>query len=74
MLFFPILPRMLKWLIVLFATVLVVGLVQARTARRPAAGRLPGDIRFRLRGRDYSFPFASAVVFSLIAALIGWLL
>jgi hypothetical protein len=24
-------------------------------------GRLPGDMRFRLRGREYSFPFASAV-------------
>jgi hypothetical protein len=44
---------MLKWLIVLFAAVFVVG---------------------RLRGREYSFPFASAVVFSLIAGIIGWLL
>ena len=62
---------MLKWLIVLFATVFVIGLMQSRWQQ---AGRLPGDLRFRLRGREYSFPFASAVVFSVIAGLIGWLL
>jgi hypothetical protein len=45
--------------------------VQPRLQR---LGRLPGDLRFRLRGREYSFPFASVIVFSLVAALIGWLI
>ena len=62
---------MLKWLIVLFATVFVFGLLQQRLL---PPGRLPGDLRFRLRGREYSFPFASVIAFSLLAALIGWLL
>lgn len=62
---------MLKWLIVLMATVLVIGLLQPRL---PRPGRLPGDLRFRLRGRDYSLPFASVILFSLVAALIGWLI
>lgn len=62
---------MLKWLIVLVATVFVIGLLQPRLRQ---AGRLPGDLRFRLRGREYSFPFASVILFSLVAALIGWLL
>lgn len=62
---------MLKWLIVLFATVFVVGLLQPRLLQ---LGRLPGDLRFRLRGREYSFPFASVILFSLLAAFIGWLL
>jgi hypothetical protein len=62
---------MLKWLIVMVATVFVIGLLQARL---PSRGRLPGDLRFRLRGREYSLPFASVIVFSLVAALIGWLL
>ncbi|MDP2809285.1 MAG: DUF2905 domain-containing protein [Rhodocyclaceae bacterium] len=65
---------MLKWLIVMVAAVFVVGLLQPRLARRLPLGRLPGDLRFRLRGREYAFPFASAIVFSLVAALIGWLL
>ncbi len=62
---------MLKWLIVLFATVFVFGLLQPRL---PQLGRLPGDPRFKLRGREYSFPFASVILFSLLAAFIGWLL
>ncbi len=62
---------MLKWLIVLFATVFVFGLLQPRLQQ---LGRLPGDLRFRLRGREYSFPFASVILFSLLAAFIGWML
>ena len=50
---------MLKWLIVPVAAVFVVGLLPPRLARRLPPGRLPGDLRFRLRGREYSFPFAS---------------
>ena len=62
---------MLKWLIVLALTVFVIGLLQPRLLQ---LGRLPGDLRFRLRGREYSFPFASVIVFSLLAVFIGWLL
>ncbi len=65
---------MLKWLIVLFVAVFLVGLVQPALRRLMPLGRLPGDLRFRLRGRNYSFPFASALVFSVIAAIIGWLI
>lgn len=62
---------MLKWLIVLLATVIVIGLLQPSLLQ---LGRLPGDLRFRLRGREYAFPFASVILFSLLAAFIGWLL
>jgi hypothetical protein len=65
---------MLKWLIVMLAAVFVVGLLQPRLARLLQLGRLPGDLRLRWRGRDYVFPFASAVVLSLVATLIGRLL
>ena len=65
---------MLKWLIVLLCTVLVIGLVQPRLTRLLGPRRLPGDLHFRLRGREYSFPFASVILFSLVAALIGWLI
>lgn len=65
---------MLKWLIVLMAAVFVVGLLQPRLARLLQLGRLPGDLRLRLRGKEYLFPFASAILLSLVAALIGKLL
>ncbi|MCK9388190.1 MAG: DUF2905 domain-containing protein [Sulfuritalea sp.] len=65
---------MLKWLIVLGVAVFVVGLLQPRLARLLQLGRLPGDLRLRWRGKDYVFPFASAILLSLIAGLIGRLL
>ena len=39
--------------------------------RRIGLGRLPGDIHFVLKGRQYSFPFASSL---LLTALVTWLL
>ncbi len=65
---------MLKWLIVLVVAVFIVGLLQPRLARLLQFGRLPGDLRMRLRGKDYVFPFASAVLLSLVAGLIARLL
>lgn len=65
---------MLKWLIVLMATVFVVGLLQPRLARLLRLGRLPGDLRLRLRGKEYVFPFASAILLSLVAGFIARLL
>lgn len=61
---------MLKWLIALFAAVLVVGLLQPRLAAWLRFGRLPGDLRMRLRGREYLFPFASVLLLSLLASLV----
>ncbi len=61
---------MLKWLIALFITVFIAGFCLPRLAALLKLGRLPGDLRFRWRGRDYVFPFASALLLSLLATLI----
>ena len=61
---------MLKWLITLVAAVIVVGLLQPRLMTWLRLGRLPGDLRLRVRGRDYVFPFASALLWSLLATMI----
>jgi hypothetical protein len=61
---------MLKWLIAVFAAVFIVGLLQPRLARLLRLGHLPGDVRFRFRGREYGFPFASTVLLSLLVGLI----
>ena len=61
---------MLKWLIALFAAVVVVGILQPRLAAWLRLGRLRGDVRFRWRGREYAFPFVSALLLSLLATLI----
>jgi Protein of unknown function (DUF2905) len=61
---------MLKWLIALFLVVLLLGVLQPRLAAWLRLGRLPGDLRFRLRGREYSFPFASVILLSLLASVL----
>jgi hypothetical protein len=61
---------MLKWLIAVFAAVFIIGLLQPRFAKLLRLGHLPGDVRFRYRGREYGFPFASTLLLSLLVALI----
>jgi hypothetical protein len=36
-------------------------------------GRLPGDLRFRAFGREWFLPFASTVLLSFVAGLVGYL-
>ena len=61
---------MLRWLLVfIIAFAVFNGL--ARWLRRFGLGRLPGDFRFRVRGRDWYFPLASSIVLSLIVGAIG---
>lgn len=61
---------MFKWLIALFVTVFIAGICLPRLAALLRLGRLPGDLRLRWRGRDFVFPFATAVLLSLLASLI----
>ncbi|HEU4460888.1 MAG TPA: DUF2905 domain-containing protein [Methylibium sp.] len=64
---------MLRWLlIVVLALLLFQGL--RPWLERMGLGRLPGDVRFRLRGREVWLPLGTTVALSLIAALIGHLI
>lgn len=57
---------MIRWLLVIFlALILFSGL--RRWLEKVGMGRLPGDFRFRLFGREWFIPFASSVVLSLLA-------
>lgn len=60
---------MIKWLIVVALAVIVLGLLGPRLARL-GLGRLPGDLRFRRKGRDYFLPITSTIVLSLLLTLI----
>ncbi|MFT3817950.1 MAG: DUF2905 family protein [Rubrivivax sp.] len=63
----------MRWLLVfLIAFVLFNGL--ARGLRRLGLGRLPGDLHFRVRGRDWYLPLASSLLLSLLAGAIGLLI
>ena len=65
---------MFKWLVALFVTVFIVGICLPRVTALLRLGRLPGDVRVRWRGREYLFPFATAVLLSLLASLVFRLL
>ena len=61
---------MLRWLIVVFlALVLINGF--APWLQRMGLGRLPGDWRFRLFGRDWYIPLVSTLLLSFVASLIA---
>lgn len=60
---------MIRWLIVVFlALILFSGL--RPWLEKLGLGKLPGDFRFRLFGREWFVPFASSVLLSLLAMAI----
>jgi Protein of unknown function (DUF2905) len=64
---------MLRWmLIVVLALLLFQGL--RPWLERLGLGRLPGDLRLRVRGCEVWLPIGTTVVLSLIGALIGHLI
>lgn len=61
---------MIRWLIAIFLILLVfTGL--HRWLEKIGLGRLPGDFRFRLFGREIFLPVGSSVLISLIAMLLS---
>ena len=40
---------------------------------RHGFGKLPGDLRFRVAGREFFLPVGSSLVLLLIAGAISWL-
>lgn len=63
---------MLRWLIVIFLALVFISWFSP-LLQKLGVGRLPGDFRFRLFGREWFIPLASTVVLSVVAALIAQL-
>ena len=62
---------MLKWLLTLVVAIFLLGIISPHLARFIRFGKLPGDIAFRFRGRDYAFPFVSVIIFSVLLWLVS---
>jgi hypothetical protein len=60
---------MFRWLIVVFLALVIFSRLQQWLAKI-GFGRLPGDFRFRLFGREWFIPLASSVVISVLGMLI----
>lgn len=61
---------MIRWVLVIFIALIVFSNAIA-WLEKIGIGRLPGDVRFKLLGRQVNLPFASTILLSLLAMLIG---
>jgi hypothetical protein len=61
---------MFRWLIIIFLVLLVFSSALP-WLEKLGIGRMPGDVRFRLFGREIFLPFASTVLISVVVFLIG---
>ncbi len=64
---------MLRWTLTIFLSVIILSSALP-WLKRIGLGRLPGDFRFRLFGREFVLPFASTVLLSLLVLGLGKLL
>ncbi len=63
---------MIRWMIVIF---LVLVCISALTPwlNKLGFGKLPGDLRFKLFGRERYIPFTTTILLSLVASVISQL-
>ena len=66
-------PTMIRWFIVIFLALTLISWLTPLLGKL-GLGKLPGDLRFRLFGRDWSIPLASTIVLSLLASTLSQLL
>lgn len=64
---------MIRWMIVIFLALLLISWFSP-VLQKLGFGRLPGDVRFTLFGREMFLPFTSTILLSLLAAGIAKLL
>ena len=66
----PTLAQMIRWLVVVFIGLLLINAVTP-WLRRIGFGRLPGDLNFRWRGREWSLPVTTTILLSLVFGAVS---
>lgn len=61
---------MIRWVIVVFLALVLISWFSP-ALQKLGFGRLPGDLRFKLFGREWNIPLASTVLLSMVAAGIS---
>lgn len=64
---------MIRWLLVIFVILIVLN-GASPVLRNLGLGKLPGDFRFQLFGREFFLPVTTTVLLSMVAALVAKLL
>lgn len=62
--------RMIRWIIVIFLALILISWFST-ALQKLGLGRLPGDFRFKLFGREMFLPFTTTILLSLLAAGIA---
>ena len=64
---------MFRWLIVVLLALIIFSGLQP-WLQKLGFGRLPGDFRFRLFGREWFIPITSTLLLSMLASVVAkWL-
>ncbi len=63
---------MLRWIFVIFLALILINTFSP-FLRRMGFGKLPGDLHFKLFGREWYLPLATTLLLSFIASAITWL-
>jgi hypothetical protein len=64
---------MFRWLIVIFIGLMLINWFTP-FFKKIGFGRLPGDLRFTLFGREFNLPFTTTIILSLVAAGVSKLI
>ena len=64
---------MIRWMIVIFLALMLISWFTP-LLNKLGFGRLPGDFRFRLFGREWFSPLTTTLLLSAVASLIAKLL
>ena len=63
---------MIRWMIVIFLTLVFISALTP-WLNKLGFGKLPGDLRFRLFGKERYIPLTTTIVLSLIASVVSQL-
>jgi hypothetical protein len=63
----------IRWLVIVFLALLVFSGLRP-WLEKIGLGKLPGDFRFRIFGREFFIPLASSMVIAFVGMLIGKLI
>lgn len=64
---------MIRWFIVIFLALVLISWVSP-LLQKLGFGKLPGDLRFKLFGREWFIPLATTILLSFVASLISHLI
>jgi Protein of unknown function (DUF2905) len=64
---------MIRWFIVIFLALMLISWVTP-LLQKLGFGKLPGDLRFKLFGRDWNIPLTTTILLSFVASLITHLI